>query len=132
VKPEFLDLGDVIEVHRLQLDAFGGLDGIRDRDLLESAVAQPQAAFGGTFLHEDLFAMAAAYLFHIVQNHPFIDGNKRTGLAVALTFLELNGYPIRQDSPALYDATIGVADGRVNKETFADLFRRLAPIRRHK
>lgn len=73
------------------MEAFGGSDGLRDANLLASTVAQPSATFGGSLLHEDLFAMAAAYLFHIVMNHPFIDGNKRTGLAAALVFLDING-----------------------------------------
>jgi death on curing protein len=83
------------------------------------------AAFGGEFLHEDLFAMAAAYLFHIVSNHPFIDGNKRTGLAAALIFLEINGHPIEKSGPLLYDATMAVAEGQLDKDRLADLFRSL-------
>ena len=74
------------------------MTGVRDHALLESALAQPGAAFGGEFLHVDLFAMAAAYLFHIVKNHPFLDGNKRTGLIVAITFLAINGVSIPSDS----------------------------------
>ena len=81
--PDFLDIEDVLELHALQLARYGGADGVRDRGLLESAVAQPQATFDGAFVHDGLFAMAAAYLFHIVQNHPFIDGNKRAGAAAA-------------------------------------------------
>ena len=100
--PEFLDVEDVLELHRLQLQRFGGGDGVRDRGLLESAAAQPQSSFGGTYTHDGLFAMAAAYLFHIVQNHAFVDGNKRTGLLAALVFLDLNGISIDHDSEALY------------------------------
>ena len=73
MNPEFLDIEDVIEIHRQQIEEIGGLDGIRDVRLLDSALAQPMAAFGGQFLHADLFSMAAAYLFHIVSNHAFID-----------------------------------------------------------
>jgi death-on-curing protein len=73
--PVFLSLGDVIEIHRDQIARYGGDPGIRDLGLLQSAVAIPAAGFGGRFLHTDLFEMAAAYLFHISQNHPFIDGN---------------------------------------------------------
>jgi death-on-curing protein len=130
MNPEFLDVEDVIEIHRALLDEHGGKDGVRDKGLLESAVMQPPAAFGGEFLHEDLFAMAAAYLFHIVKNHPFLDGNKRTGLAAALTFLDLNGYPIEIPTSALYHATMGVARGSLDKGEVADLFRSLAPVRR--
>lgn len=82
-EPLFLEVDDVLEIHATQLDVYGGGAGLRDQGLLESAVAQPRASFGGDFAHEGLFAMAAAYLFHIVKNHPFVDGNKRTGLLSA-------------------------------------------------
>ena len=73
--PEFLDTEDVLALHELQLARYGGAGGVRDRGLLESAVAQPLTSFEGAFVHADLYAMAAAYLFHIVRNHPFVDGN---------------------------------------------------------
>jgi death on curing protein len=126
VSPHFLSLETIIEVHSLHLERNGGLEGIRDKNLLDSAVAQPMATFGGDFLHEDLFAMAAAYLFHIVKNHPFVDGNKRVGLAAALSFLDVNGIAIEQPTPSLYDATMDVAEGRLGKEGLAAIFRRLA------
>lgn len=81
--PEFLDVEDVVELHRLELEGFSGADGIRDLAGLESAVGMPRAAFGGEFLHADIFEMAAAYAFHIAQNQPFVNGNKRTGSRVA-------------------------------------------------
>jgi len=81
MSPEFLAIEDVLDIHALQLARYGGPDGLRDQGLLESALAQPQATFGGGFVHDGLFPMAAAYLFHIVSNHPFIDGNKRTSTA---------------------------------------------------
>jgi len=117
MSPEFLSVEDVIEIRELQLARYGGADGLRDRGLLESALAQPQTSFGGTFAHEDLFAMAAAYLFHIVRNHAFVDGNKRTGLLSALVFLDINGISIEQGSEALYDLTMEVAQGKSDKET---------------
>lgn len=125
-EPEFLDIEDVLELHALQLARYGGAAGIRDQGLLESALAQPRATFGGEYVHEDLFAMAAAYLFHIVQNHPFVDGNKRTGLLSALVFLDLNGIGIEHDSPALYELTLGVADGSVSKPAATATLRRIA------
>lgn len=125
MNPEFLDIDDVIEIHRLQLAEFGGLDGIRDMGLLDSAIAQPRATFGGDFLHEDLFAMAAAYLFHMVKNHPFLDGNKRTGLLAATTFLDINGCPLKRSSPFLYSATMDVAGGLLDKHALADILRSL-------
>lgn len=83
------------------------------------------ATFGGEYLHADGFAMAAAYLFHIVKNRPFIDGNKRAGLAALLAFLEVNGIAIEQPLPVLYDATMSVAEGTLDKNGLAELLRRL-------
>lgn len=74
--PTFLSVEDVLGIHRDQITRYGGMDGVRDLALLESAVFQPCATFGGTYLHDGLLAMAAAYLFHIVADHPFVDGNK--------------------------------------------------------
>lgn len=80
IAPEFLDVEEVLEIHALQLDEFGGIAGVRDRGLFESAVEQARATAFGELLHADLFEMAAAYLFHIVKYHAFLDGNKRTAL----------------------------------------------------
>src|SRR5260370_40863868 len=88
--PNFLTMDEVLEVHRDQLTRYGGAPGIRALGLLQSALAQPQARFGGQFLPGDLLDMAAAYLFQLVQNHPFVDGNKRVGAVVALVFLRMN------------------------------------------
>jgi death-on-curing protein len=88
--PTYLSLEDILALHQDQIEHYGGNRGIRDIGLLISAVEMPKATFEGQFLHEDLYEMAAAYLFHIVQNHPFIDGNKRTGLATAIAFLRFN------------------------------------------
>lgn len=124
-EPLFLDVEDVIEIHATQLEAHGGSPGLRDRGLLESAVAQPQASFGGELAHRGLFAMAAAYLFHIVSNHPFVDGNKRAGLLAALVFLDINGISIDLPSEALYELTMSVAEGRLQKPAIADELERI-------
>ena len=89
--PYFLTLEEVLKIHENQIECYGGSHGVRDQGLLQSAIAQPEASFGGDYLHKDVFEMAAAYLFHIVENHPFVDGNKRAGTAAALVFLDLNG-----------------------------------------
>ena len=125
---DFLTLEDVYQIHEIQLVRFGGGAGLRDVRLLESAIAQPQNSFGGEFLHPTIFDMAAAYLYHIAQNHPFIDGNKRTGLACALVFLELNGVSIEQGTEDLYNLTIGVASSSIKKGQIADELRRLADL----
>ena len=124
--PEFLDIEDVLELHALLLARYGGADGIRDQGLLESALAQAQATFDGQYLHDDMFSMAAAYLFHLAQDHPLVDGNKRTALLAALVFLDLNGVPLLHCSEELYELTMGVAQGLVNKATAADTLRRIA------
>src|SRR5688572_4842287 len=87
---EFLTLDELVAIHRDQIERYGGSLGVRDWGLLKSAIAMPAATFGGQFLHTDIYEMAAAYLFHIVQNHPFIDGNKRVGAVAADVFLTLN------------------------------------------
>lgn len=123
---EFLTVEVVLALHQRQLDRFGGGTGLRDPGLLDSAVAQPQASFGGTYAHEGLFAMAAAYLFHIVSNHPFVDGNKRAGLLAAQVFLAVNGVVLLDDSEAFYELTMGVAEGRIDKTTVAAELERIA------
>jgi len=129
MNPEFLDIEDVLEIHALQLNRYGGTDGLRDQGLLESALAQPQATFDGEFVHDGLFAMAAAYLFHITSNHPFLDGNKRTGLLSALVFLDINGIAVERESEILYDLTMAVAEGRADKEKVAATLARVAAAR---
>ena len=119
MKPDFLTVEDVIQIHGEMVTAYGGASGLRDLGLLESAVAQPTATFGSEYLHGSLFMMAAAYLFHISQNHAFVDGNKRTAHTAALVFLSLNGVVIDRDSDELHAVTKGVAEGRLQKQDVA-------------
>lgn len=122
----FLELEDVIAMHADQLRLFGGIDGIRDNPALASAVATPRATFAGAFLHDDIFLMAAAYAFHIAENQPFLDGNKRTGLNAALVFLDINGWLVLDPDGRLYGATLGLANHTSDKSTLAALLRELA------
>jgi death-on-curing protein len=126
VTPSFLTAEEALAVHAFQIQRFGGSAGMRDSGLLESALAQPQASFEGALLCEDLFQMAAAYLFHLVSNHPFVDGNKRTGLHCALLFLDLNGVRIDQGTDALYALTMAVARGELEKPEVAARLAKLA------
>jgi death-on-curing protein len=119
---DFLSLQDVLLAHTDQIARYGGDPGVRDVSLLESAIAQPQATFGAAFLHEFPFEMAAAYLFHIVQNHPFVDGNKRSGAVAALLFLELNTIGIAAPVGSIYELTIAVANGLAEKREITDFF----------
>jgi death on curing protein len=126
--PEFLTLDEVLEIHRVQLERWGGADGTRDLGAIESAIAQPQATFDGEYLHGDLFAMAAAYAFHVAEAQAFVDGNKRTGLDVALTFLVLNGVRIPEQEDVLYVAMIEIAERKMTKPQLANLLRELAGV----
>jgi death-on-curing protein len=129
IEPEFLDLEDVLEIHEIQLARYGGGTGLRDRGALESAISQPAAGFAGEFLHQDLFEMAAAYAFHIAQNQPFVDGNKRTGLVSALVFLDRNGFQLIDPERRLEDAMIAIAERRMDKRGLAALMRELQSAR---
>ena len=119
MNPTFLTLEEVLAIHEDRIRKYGGSTGVRDLGLLESAMGSAAATFGGEFLHGSLFEMAAAILFGICKNHPFIDGNKRTALACALTFLRSNGVTFRFGRDALYDLVIGIAEGRVTKAEVA-------------
>jgi death-on-curing protein len=121
--PLFLTLEEVLEIHRDQLERYGGRQGLRDVRLLQSAIAAPQTGLGEDYLHDDLFEMAAAYLFHLVRNHPFVDGNKRVGAVAALVFLLLNGAEIEIREDELADAVLQVARGRMHKGEVATFFR---------
>lgn len=121
--PLFLDLEQVMRLHASMIERYGGTEGTRDVGLLQSAVAMPQMAYGGEYLHVDVFEMAAAYLYHLVQNHPFLEGNKRTGAATAIVFLAMNGVQIEADEDGLVELTLSVACGQSGKPEIAEFFR---------
>ena len=123
MNPVFLTLGEILEIHQNQISRYGGASGIRDIGLLQSALAMPAAGFGGQYLHTDLFEMAAAYLFHITQNHPFVDGNKRTGAVAAIVFLALNDIDLNADEDEFEKMVLQVAEGKTGKETIATFLR---------
>jgi death-on-curing protein len=126
----FLTLDEVLAIHADQVQRYGGSGRLRDAGLLQSALAVPRATFDGAFLHQTTGEMAAAYLFHLVRNHPFIDGNKRTGLMAMLAFLGLNGLGFQADPDDLTDLVLGVAEGRVTKAEIAVFVQRQAQPRR--
>lgn len=115
----FLTLDEVLSLHEAQIRLFGGSSGVRDVGLLHSAMGNVEATLSGVFLHETIFEMAAAYLYGICRNHPFLDGNKRTAVATALTFLDMNGTGVNAEEDEFYDLVIGVAEGRVSKAAVA-------------
>lgn len=120
---EFPSLNDILQLHENQIRIHGGSTGIRDLGLLESAMAMPQASFGGQYLHGDVYEMAAAYLFHISSNHPFLDGNKRAATVVALFFLNLNGLRFEGAGKDLESLVLSVASGHSDKPVIAAFFR---------
>jgi len=126
----FLELEEVIEIHSRMIELFGGESGIRDEGLLQSAIAQPSAGFGDEYFHKDLYEMAAAYVFHIVKNHPFIDGNKRVGWMAGIMFLEYNGIIVDPDAQVFHAEimTLSVAEGKADKQMIAEFFRKYSTV----
>jgi death-on-curing protein len=113
---KFIDKATILAFHQDQVKIYGGKQGVRDEGLLESALAQPQASFGGEYVHGTIFEMAATYGFHLCKNHEFIDGNKRTALVAIYTFLYVNGYLLKADKKSLYAVMIDLANGNLEKE----------------
>lgn len=120
----FLSTDVVLKIHRRVIAEFGGDPGLRDRGLLESAVAMPQATFGGEYLHAGSAEQAAAYHFHLCTNHPFVDGNKRVAVTAAELFLLINGCELSADDADLERLTMGVATGQVSKDEVIAFFAR--------
>jgi death on curing protein len=123
VEPVFLTLEEVVAIHRDQIERYGGSLGVRDWGLLKSAVAMPAATFGGQHLHTDLCEMAAAYLFHLVQNHPFLDGNKRVGAVAADVFLSLNDMTLVASADNYAEFVLSLARSETSKSAAAEFFR---------
>ena len=122
-EPIFLTPAENLEIHEYQIEHFGGSDGMRSREMLESAVGIPSSTFSGNYLHPTIPDMAAAYLFHLVENHPFVDGNKRVGTMSALVFLELNGYDFDASDDELTEVVLQVASGKMSKDALSTFFR---------
>ncbi len=123
MKPRFLDLAEVLEIHQSRIELYGGSPGIRDFGLLQSVLAQPSAGLGEELFHIDLYDMAAAYLFHLSRNHPFVDGNKRTALACRLVFLAYNSIEIESNPSDLEQLAVDTAAGGTDKKKIAAFFR---------
>ena len=117
---EPLDRETVLSIHSAAIARFGGLDGVRDEGLLESALAQPFQTFGGEELYPGLAQKAARYAYGIASNHPFADGNKRTATAVMGVFLRMNGCRFKPRHDELLDTMVGVADGSVSFEQLTE------------
>lgn len=122
--PEFLSLDQIFAIHKNQLELYGGESGLRDMGLLQSALAMPSSGFGDEYFHKDLYEMGAAYLFHIVKNHPFVDGNKRAGFVASYVFLRLNGIVVTADEDSYEKLTLAVAQGKADKPAIAAFFKK--------
>ena len=114
-EPVFLTFAEIIEIHDYQISRFGGAAGVRDIELLKSAIGMPSATFGGEFLHPSVIEMAAAYLYHLVENHPFVDGNKRVGAMAALIFLDMNGFEFDASDEDFTAMVLKIASGEMMK-----------------
>lgn len=121
-EPVFLSIDDILSIHERMIKEFGGMPGVADRGLLESAVSMPTAGLAGEFLHKSLSAMAAAYLFHLCKNHPFFDGNKRVAVVAAEVFLNINGMRLDVSNEELKEVCLGVAAGEISKEQAVAFF----------
>lgn len=127
----FLPVALVREVHAEAIARFGGSDGLRDAALLESAVAAPQATFAGQSVYGSVEEIAAAYLFYLCRNHPFVDGNKRVALGSCLLLLRLNGLEPAPDSPDWEALVLDVAGSKLDRDqTTARLKKLLKPRRK--
>jgi death on curing protein len=124
VLPAFLSLSEVLEIHRDQIFRYGGATGIRDMDLLKSALGMPPSTYGSRFLHTDIYEMAGAYLFHLVRNHPFVDGNERVGAVAAVVFLDLNGFDFNAPEDDFAEMVLAVARGELDKTDVTVFIRR--------
>ena len=125
--PTFLTVEEALEMHRQSVERFGGSPGLRDMGLLQSALATPQTSFGGQYLHATLAEMAAAYLFHVAANHPFVDGNKRTAAIAARVVLMMNDAEFDPDEQAYGDLVLAVAGGELDKDAVVAFFNQ--PVR---
>jgi death-on-curing protein len=127
----FLTLEDALALHDELIPRYGGTPGLRDAGLLEAALAMPQAGFGGQYFHEFPHEMGAAYLFHLVRNHAFIDGNKRIALACAILFFKINRVPYSITEEDAVELTLGAASGRIDKSAVTSFFRQHLQIQHH-
>jgi death on curing protein len=120
-----LSIGSVREIHAEAIRQFGGLRGIRDENLLASAVLAPQSSFGGNSPYADIVEIAAAYLFYICKNHPFLDGNKRTAMMAAIVFLRFNGIEPKADSEQWERLMLDVAASKLDRAATTRRLRKL-------
>src|SRR3989338_4817336 len=124
----YLELQHVIAIHDTLIDRYGGIKGLRDEGLLSSAISQPAQNVFGEELFPDIPSKGAAYAYYISENQPFLDGNKRTAIASALTFLRMNDYELKasldESNKELYDLMMKLANKKISKDQLSDWFRK--------
>lgn len=116
----FIEYGRILQLNALAIDRYGGTHAVRDYGLIDSAINQPRATFGGEYVHQNIYEMAAAYFYHISQNQGFSDGNKRTGFLAMFAFLKLNGYDLTIPDDYLWPVLMKVANGETDKYALAE------------
>lgn len=121
-KIKFLTLNQIILIHDKLVNLYGGAQGLKDINLLKSAIAQPQATFDGNFLHPSIGEMAVAYAYHLIKKHAFLDGNKRTGIFSAIVFLEKNKVSVKLSQKQFYQIAVDVAVSKISKTDLAQIF----------
>ncbi len=119
----YLSLEEVLLLHIKEIDRFGGSHGIRDRGLLLSAIAQAELSLFDELVYKTAYEVAATYAYHVIKNHPFIDGNKRIGILVAITFIGINGLHINTDNQELYNLAMDIAASKIDKEAVIKFFK---------
>lgn len=124
----FLTLEQVLYIHEEEINRYGGSSGLRDLTLLESAIFRPQTTFGGKELYPTLFNKASSLMHSIINNHPFIDGNKRTGTATMLVFLDLNGYMLTVSQKELVHLALDISAKKLTITDISTLLERNSKI----
>lgn len=127
---KFLDKETVLYFHSDQIKRYGGSFEVRDYNILESSIEQPQTTFEGKYLHKNIFEMASAYGYHLCNNHPFIDGNKRIALIAMVTFLYVNGYDLKISEKEIYLLIMGIANNSISKQELTEYIKKNAEKRK--
>lgn len=127
---KFLTVKQVLSIHIDQIKRYGGSLGIRQIELLLSALYAPESTFDKKYLYKNIYEMAAAYAYGIIKNHPFIDGNKRTGIAVALLFLRYNGYDFALTNDEIYNLGMEMANSSLSQNEVAQIFKKASKKRK--
>lgn len=119
----YLSLEEILLLQKMELNRFGGSHGIRDKRLLISAIGQAELVLFDEPVYKHAYEIAAVYVYHIIKNHPFIDGNKRVGILVAITFLRINGLNVQTNNKELYNLAIDIASSKIDKQTVMKFFK---------